>query len=851
VALKRKFVLHRVLLISLAVFLVIPSVGNVGQQRVTGTPNAVFVPTFSPRDMNGPFTFRLLAVEASFTCGDMKSGEYLIQALLKYTNWNNASTANYVSYIHLLSYYYLSGDPFWGVFYKGSPTKANMQSEIRNFLCQPVAGENTSASVRMLYYIGHGKDGYLDMDEHYDYKDLKDDLSSGGLGNNNCTVIMLDTCHSGSAIKDGVAEGNLTHSGWTVLCACKSGEDANGWSSCIPTDRAYPGCWGVFTGYNSTTYNNNTVLPVGFIGAMSRAKDSNNDGWISAGELFDYANDSAVQYESLEGGSQNPVRYYGIPDGDIPIIPYWVLWIQPPLPLCLPVNGLPWTWWDFPEPPEDSWTKYGHDISGKRVSYGTGPTSNSTLYFDSFNGPIVSSTAVAEGMVFIGTHSGTLDALYALDIKNGETIWRYPQTGYLQGPLGSSPAVADGVVFFGTKAPDSKLYAIDAYTGTPRWPPTPLGGGGGGGGGGILSSPAVADNLVFVGTLDGYFYCLNATSGAPVWDYPFGGPVVSSPAVADGGVFFAAGPALFAREEFNGGSLWTSPSPDGSPILSSPAVADGRVFIGATGGGGGGGGGLYAFNEMSGSLVRSSPPLGNVSSSPAVDSLNGRVIVGAGTNVLCLHETDLSPAWTSTTSGQIGLSSPAIAANGLVYIGSHDQHVYCINEITGMQMWSFLTGGPIDSSPAICGNHLFIGSGDGKVYCLGLAWPDISIVECWPSTTRARRSDAITIYCTVKNNGNTTEGFNVKCFIDYGSSDPILYEQPSKVVLNETLTLVPGQVATVSSIWDTSDSTSENLLWACVDPVTCEANTMDNYQTFGSIYVLTGGAGGGKVPYLR
>ena len=36
-------------------------------------------------------------------------------------------------------------------------------------------------------------------------------------------------------------------------------------------------------------------------------------------------------------------------------------------------------------------------------------------------------------------------------------------------------------------------------------------------------------------------------------------------------------------------------------------------------------------------------------------------------------------------------------------------------------LWTFKTGGPVKSSPALVGGRVFIGSDDGKVYALGLA----------------------------------------------------------------------------------------------------------------------------------
>ncbi len=50
----------------------------------------------------------------------------------------------------------------------------------------------------------------------------------------------------------------------------------------------------------------------------------------------------------------------------------------------------------------------------------------------------------------------------------------------------------------------------------------------------VLSSPAVSNGVVYVGSDDGNVYALNATTGMKVWNYTTGGEVYSSPAVSNG-----------------------------------------------------------------------------------------------------------------------------------------------------------------------------------------------------------------------------------------------------------------------------------------------------------------------------
>ena len=64
-------------------------------------------------------------------------------------------------------------------------------------------------------------------------------------------------------------------------------------------------------------------------------------------------------------------------------------------------------------------------------------------------------------------------------------------------------------------------------------------------------------------------------------------------------------------------------------------------------------------------------------------------------------------------------SSPAIGADGTVYVGSDDDKVYALDGATGAKKWEFETGGGVYSSPAIgADGTVYVGSDDNKVYAL-------------------------------------------------------------------------------------------------------------------------------------
>jgi outer membrane protein assembly factor BamB len=80
-------------------------------------------------------------------------------------------------------------------------------------------------------------------------------------------------------------------------------------------------------------------------------------------------------------------------------------------------------------------------------------------------------------------------------------------------------------------------------------------------------------------------------------------------------------------------------------------------------------------------------------------------------------------AWTNTPA-TFFVSSPAIGADGTVYIGSESEspsssRVFAINPATGIRKWTFLVPDWVDSSPAVAEDGtIYIGCWDGRLYAL-------------------------------------------------------------------------------------------------------------------------------------
>jgi serine/threonine-protein kinase len=83
---------------------------------------------------------------------------------------------------------------------------------------------------------------------------------------------------------------------------------------------------------------------------------------------------------------------------------------------------------------------FHHDVLNSGSSTGSGPLDNRTLWSFTTNGAVVSSPAVVDGVVYVGSGDKNL---YALNASTGTKIWNYTIGGVLYG----GPAVVDGVVY--------------------------------------------------------------------------------------------------------------------------------------------------------------------------------------------------------------------------------------------------------------------------------------------------------------------------------------------------------------------------------------------------------------------
>jgi outer membrane protein assembly factor BamB len=278
-----------------------------------------------------------------------------------------------------------------------------------------------------------------------------------------------------------------------------------------------------------------------------------------------------------------------------------------------------------------------------------------------------------------------------------ETLWTFKTEDAIENAV----AVSGRVVFAGSM--DENLYAIDLAKGKQKWKYK---------GAPFKAAPAVRGGLVYAGDIDGNLHCLDAAKGTKKWIFESGAEI--------GGVNFHGPDILFASHDENlycvdknGKKRWNFKT--SGQIYGSPAVADGKTFLVGCDSL------MHVIDVNKGREIRKVNLGAQTGASASVVASN--LYVGTmGNQVQSIDWKKGAIDWQFKPDrrGAGFFSSPA-TTDKVVVIGGRDNKVYCIDRLKGDRLWSFPTGGEVDSSPVIAGNRVVIGSKDSNLYVLDLA----------------------------------------------------------------------------------------------------------------------------------
>jgi eukaryotic-like serine/threonine-protein kinase len=260
---------------------------------------------------------------------------------------------------------------------------------------------------------------------------------------------------------------------------------------------------------------------------------------------------------------------------------------------------------------------------------------------------------------------------------------------HTKGQVLSSPAIADGALYIGSS--DHYLYALDAATGALRWKFKTDGR--------ITSSPAVSAGLVYFGSFDSNFYAVDAATGQLKWKFKTGGE------------------RRFAAAHLHGAEPAAETMPDPFDFyLSSPSVSNGAVYFGS------GDTNIYSLDAATGDLKWKFKTGDVVHASPAIS--DGTLFVGSWDSYFyALDASTGKEKWRFKTGAdakihnQVGIQSSAAVGDGVVYFGCRDSKFYAVDAASGKQLWSFDNKGSwVIASPAVKDGKVYFATSDSGLF---------------------------------------------------------------------------------------------------------------------------------------
>jgi outer membrane protein assembly factor BamB len=280
--------------------------------------------------------------------------------------------------------------------------------------------------------------------------------------------------------------------------------------------------------------------------------------------------------------------------------------------------------------------------------------------------------------------------------------WSYTIGGTAQ--FSTAPAVADGMIYIGTVdhnigSETGMLDALDAKTGTQLWS-KPIGDV-------ISTTPIVADGVVYIGSMNeindtSSLYALNAKTGIKLWNYATGQSFSSTaPTVAKGIVYIGAeNNTLVALDARTGTRLWSYSAGATSRFSNEPTVANGVVYVTSE---------VYTPGSLPNGMLE------------ALDARTGTRL------------------W-SYSAGATSNFTALKVSGGMVYITSNDytndsetDTLYALNATSGTKVWSYDIGSGVDSALSVA---------NGVVYIDSLSYGKLSALDAkfgtrlWISFTR-------------------------------------------------------------------------------------------------------------------
>ena len=197
------------------------------------------------------------------------------------------------------------------------------------------------------------------------------------------------------------------------------------------------------------------------------------------------------------------------------------------------------------------------------VENGTGsPPATKWINNTSANGKTIAPALQVGDKVYVGTNDSIL---VALDANNGTELWRFEES---EEAIWGQPVYRDGTVYI--TSVDGKVFAVNANNREKRWEYALEGA--------IAGGVAINDDLLYVADFAAHVHALSVDTGEDQWQAVADDSTWATPVYVDGVVYFTdISGNIYAVDGRNGDQIWRQTMP--YPLQTSPLVDDGVVYI--------------------------------------------------------------------------------------------------------------------------------------------------------------------------------------------------------------------------------------------------------------------------------
>jgi outer membrane protein assembly factor BamB len=267
---------------------------------------------------------------------------------------------------------------------------------------------------------------------------------------------------------------------------------------------------------------------------------------------------------------------------------------------------------------------------------------------------------------------------------------------------------------------DFFAHAFDAATGAPRWTSSSQ----------VQSfAGAISKGTVYLGTSSGVM-ALRVSSGHVLWsDGGCNGQQVNAPPIVANKTVYAGlnDPELIALEAATGACRWEGLARMSYDGGSSPALSNGVVYVGDDTGR------LWSADAGDGSVRWHAAAVGiysnaNVSTPIAT---HRRAYASAADELGAYKASTGARVWAFGIGSDAVFGPPALA-DGVIYVGSSDGHVYAVDPSTGYEVWDASIGSGFGVHVSVANGVVYASS--DKLYALDAATGSI----LWSGSTGTR-----------------------------------------------------------------------------------------------------------------